>query len=149
MKKMANQYRMTPCLAHKKRQSLNRGPALYQPPYRRSGFICLLDEALPLSCSRLQFANCYGRSAVDASIHKVTQYHQRQHDSDHKAPSFGLSLNIDSQVTAQMLIGIVAVEIGFTGIHVSLVPVVEVVLSSIVGHDVTSLVVVYLVFALA
>ncbi|MDX9897114.1 MAG: hypothetical protein RBS34_16825 [Desulfofustis sp.] len=107
-----------------------------------------MDEALPLSCSRLQFANCYGRSAVDASIHKVTQYHQRQHDSDHKAPSFGLSLNINSQVTAQMLIGIVAVEIGFTGIHVSLVPVVKVVLSSIVGHDVTSLVVVYLVFAL-
>ena len=106
-----------------------------------------MDEALPFYFSRLQLAGCHGRSAVDASIDEVAQYHQCQHDSDHKAPSFGLPLNIDSQVTAQMFIGIVTVEIFFTGIHVSLVPVVKVVLSSIVGHDVTSLVVVYLVFA--
>ena len=80
-------------------------------------------------------------------IDEVAKNYYRQHDTDHKAPSFCLSLNVNSHVTSQMLIGVIAFKIGFASINVSLVPIVKVVLSSIVGHDVTSLVVVYLVFA--
>jgi hypothetical protein len=125
---------------NQKGQSLKRGPALCKPPDQRIGYNCLCDEALPLNSTWLQFASCRGRSTRDAVIDEVAKNHYRQHNTNHKAPSFCLSLNVDSRIAAQMLIGVVAVEIGFTGVRVSFVPVVKVILHFIVGHDVTSLV---------
>jgi hypothetical protein len=51
---------------------------------------------------------------------------------------FPLSLDVNSHVTPQMLVGRFALEICVSGVHVSVVAVVEVVLRIIFGHDVTS-----------
>jgi hypothetical protein len=56
------------------------------------------------------------------------------------APSFQLPLDIDSQIAAQMFIAVFALEVGFARINMSFVIVVKVVLDSIVGHGITSLV---------
>ena len=53
---------------------------------------------------------------------------------------FLLSHHIDIQIAAQMPVGILTFEVGFTGIHMSLVIVVKVVLSFIFGHVITSFV---------
>jgi hypothetical protein len=44
---------------------------------------------------------------------------------------------VDAQVTTQVLVGILTLEIGFTGIHMSFAFIVKVVLSIIFGHDIT------------
>ncbi len=51
---------------------------------------------------------------------------------------FFLSHHIDIQIAAQMPVGILTFKVGFTGIHMSLVIVVKVVLGLIFGHDITS-----------
>jgi hypothetical protein len=84
----------------------------------------------------------------DASVDEVSECNNRQCRSYHRAPSFQLASYIDSRITSQMGIFIFALEIGFTGINVSFISVVGVVLSFIFGHHITSLFL-WLVFRLA
>jgi hypothetical protein len=76
----------------------------------------------------------------DATVNEVSECNYRQCRSNHRAPSFHLTCYIDSHVTAQMLIFIIALEVSGAGIYVSIIVVVKVVLSFVFGHDVTSLV---------
>jgi hypothetical protein len=46
----------------------------------------------------------------------------------------GLPLYVDAQVAAQTLVGVFALEVLFTGVHMSIVAVVEVVLGIFFGH---------------
>jgi hypothetical protein len=87
----------------------------------------------------LQSAACSCQAVVNALIDEVSNKTYRQHDTDHNAPSFHLSLDVDPQITAQMLIRVSAAEIGFAGVYVSFAALVKVVLSFIFRHDVTSL----------
>jgi hypothetical protein len=99
------------------------------------GLISFADcfEALPFSVP-LNFASGTG----DAPINEVCNYKYRQCRSYHRAPSFQLSSHIDSHVTAQMLIFVFALEISFTGVNMSFILVVKVVLGFIFGHHITS-----------
>lgn len=45
---------------------------------------------------------------------------------------------IDSGIEAQMFVAILTLKIGFAGIYMSFIVVIEVILISIFGHDVTS-----------
>ena len=97
-----------------------------------------IREALPFV---LQPAKGFPFAAADTTVHVVAEYDQCQHYSYHGAPSFRLSLNIDPRITAQMLIRVFTLKICFTGINMPIVSIVKVVLNSIVGHNITSLVV--------
>ena len=77
---------------------------------------------------------------ADAPVQEVSDGDERYHDSYHRAPSFPLSLNIDTQIAAQMFVGVLALKVGFAGIDMTIVPVVRVVLNIIVFHRITSLV---------
>ena len=76
----------------------------------------------------------------DASIDKVSQRDERQCQSDHGAPSFQLSRHIDPRVAAQMRILVFALEVSFAGVNVSVFIIFPVILSSIIGHGITSMV---------
>jgi hypothetical protein len=94
-------------------------------------------EALPFSVlSNLACGIC--GPAGDTSVDEVSQNNERQCQSNHWAPSFQLTSNIDSHVTSQMLVWIVALEIGFAGINVSFISLVCVIIGSVLGHDITS-----------
>jgi hypothetical protein len=73
-----------------------------------------------------------------AVVQEVTDGNEGQHDSYHRTPSFRLSLDIDSQIAAQMFIGVFALEIGFARIRMSFVIVIKVILNSVIGHGITS-----------
>jgi len=75
----------------------------------------------------------------DAPIDEVSECNYRQCRSYHRAPSFQLASDIDSHVTAQTRVFVFTLKVGFTGINMSFVSVVGVILSSIFGHGVTSL----------
>jgi hypothetical protein len=81
-----------------------------------------------------------GFPAGDTTVDEKSKNHYRQHDTDHRAPSFHLPRHIDSHVTPQILIRPVTLKIGFTSVNVSFVLVVSVVLHIIIAHDITSLV---------
>ena len=74
------------------------------------------------------------------SVDEVTQRKQCNRSSYHRAPSFQLSCYIDSHVTSQVLIFLFTLEIGFTGINVSFVLVVSVILNFIFSHGIASLI---------
>ena len=80
---------------------------------------------------------------ADAPVQEVSDGDERYHDSYHRAPSFPLSLNIDTQIAAQMFIGVFALEIGVAGVNMSIVVVIKVILNSIFGHNITSRVYLY------
>ncbi|VTR70738.1 hypothetical protein DESC_830055 [Desulfosarcina cetonica] len=105
------------------------------PPFQRSFIFRLFVEALPLTVPS-KFAGGTG----DASIDKVSQRDERQCQSDHGAPSFQLARHIDPRVATQMRVLVFALEVSFAGVNVSFIPVVKVVLRSIIGHGITSMV---------
>jgi hypothetical protein len=79
-----------------------------------------------------------GFASVHAAIDKIRQSDNGNQSSDHDPPPLPLTRNIDSQVTTQVLVGVLAIEITFTCVHVAFTVVFPVVLSSIFTHDVTS-----------
>jgi len=104
-------------------------------------FVAYVFEALPFSMP-LNLTVGTG----DASVDEVCECNYRQCRSNHRAPAFQLACYIDSHVTSQVLIFVLTLEVGFTGINVSLILVIGVVLSFIFGHVITSLILLSLVF---
>jgi hypothetical protein len=88
------------------------------------------NEALPLEI--LQFA-C-GIGCIGTSVDKVGNCKNCDYHTKHGLPPFCLSLNIDSQITAEMFIGFFAFKILFTGIYVPAVIIFEVVFGFIFTH---------------
>jgi hypothetical protein len=115
------------------------------PPHRR---VCIFAacsvEALPYSVP-LDLAGGTG----DASVDEVCEGHYRQCGSNHRAPSYRLTGHIDPRVTSQMRIFVVALEVSLAGINMSFTSVVGVVLCFIIGHGITSLVLLLYVFRLS
>jgi hypothetical protein len=74
----------------------------------------------------------------EASVDEVCEGNNRQRRSDHRAPPFRSASYINSHVTAQMWILVFTLEVGFSGIHMSFVSGVGVILSSIFCHNITS-----------
>jgi hypothetical protein len=115
---------MRPCLTH---------PGGYGIDY----FACI-SGALPFYDMMLQLAKGSCSPIFGAVVQEVTDGNEGQHDSYHRTPSFRLSLDIDSQIAAQMFVGVLALEIGIARIHMSFVVFIKVVLGSIFGHGITS-----------
>ena len=117
----------------------------------------------PLEALRFQLSKCFSNlllnyealpfvvplnpavSSKYTSVDEVCEQDDCNCRSYHRAPSFQLSSYIDSHVTAQVLIFVITLEVSGTGINMSIVIVVKVVLSFILGHDITSLVVVVVI----
>jgi hypothetical protein len=94
-------------------------------------------EALPF-CALLDLA-CGGRLAAgDTAVDEVSQHNERQCQSNHRSPSFILSSDVDSHVTAQMLVLILALEVGHAGVNVSFISIVDIFFDANSGHDITS-----------
>jgi hypothetical protein len=77
------------------------------------------------------------------AMHLLMKYPKRyqcNRSSYHRAPSIQLTRDIDSHVASQVLIFIFTLEIGFTGVDVSFISIVAVVLHFIIGHGITSFV---------
>ena len=74
----------------------------------------------------------------DASIDKISECNYRQCRSYHRAPSFQLASYIDSHVTTKFGIFVITFKVSAAGIHVPFIVVVKVVLSFVIGHDITS-----------
>jgi hypothetical protein len=124
--------------AKQKWQSLFRGPAIF---FRvGTEFVACSDEALPFTAVALQSAMRCCVLIADTIVQEISDCNQCQHDSDHGAPSFWLSLNINAQIAAQMFIGVIARKVRFTGIDMAFVPVIKVVLNIIAFHRITSLI---------
>jgi hypothetical protein len=100
-------------------------------------FFALLIEALPLIMP-LNLASGGRCPASDASIDEITQCNQHYRCSNHRAPAFQLSCHIDPRITSQMRVLVFTLKVFLSGIHVSFISVVGIILSSIFGHDVTS-----------
>jgi hypothetical protein len=86
----------------------------------------------------LQLASRGCAAVSGTTVQEVSDGDYGQHDSYHGARSFRLSLYIDSQIATQIFIGVFTLEIGFAGIHMSIVIVVKVFLNFIFGHGITS-----------
>ena len=121
-------------LSNKKRQSPVRGSAR-SIALSADNIFAFVVEALPFSVpSNLAVGT------GDAFVNEVSQSNKRQCRSNHGAPSFQLSRHIDSWITAQMLIFVFTLEVSFAGVNVSLIIVFPVILISVLGHIITSLV---------
>jgi hypothetical protein len=103
----------------------------------------LVVEALPF----IMPSNFAGGTG-DASVNEVSQQNDRQCRSYHGAPSFHLSRHINPRITAQMFVFVFTLEVSFAGIYVPFALVVEIVLRSVIGHIITSLIHCFVVLVL-
>jgi hypothetical protein len=94
----------------------------------------------------LQSARGFSVKVAGTAVDEVTKHDQCQHNTYHNTPSFLSALNINSRIASQMRIRRIALEICFTGVNVSIISLIKVVLNSILGHNITSLVCVLFVF---
>jgi hypothetical protein len=113
-------------------------PCLTHPDGCGIDYSACISGALPFYAMVLQLAKCSCSTIFGAVVQEVTNGNEGQHDSYHRIPSFRLSLDIDSQIATQMLIGVLAFEIGFACIHMSFAVFIKVILSFIFGHGITS-----------
>jgi hypothetical protein len=89
----------------------------------------------------LDFAGSFRNPDGHAPVDQESNRYKGQCQTYHRASSFPLPHHIDIQITSQMFVGVLTLKIGFTGIHMSIVTVVKVILRFVFGHDVTSLLV--------
>jgi hypothetical protein len=92
-------------------------------------------EALPLV-----MPSDFAAGTGDASVDEVCECYYRQCRSYHRAPSFRSTSYIDSRITPQIWVFVFTIKVLFTGINMSFILFVGVVLNFIFGHGITSLV---------
>ena len=127
----------TPVFPQKGRAPLEALPC--RPPIRWIECCLHFRSSAGVNLS-FQSAIRLARPIITAVGQEVSRQRHRLFQSIHETPPQLLTRNIDSHVTTQVRVGIVTPEVGFTGIYMSFIPVVCIILSSIFGHGITSLV---------
>ena len=115
------------------KQSPRRGPT-FSPPVHRGRKHCAyrleappLPTPLNLACGNCDAARC-------TPVDKVTQRNECKCQSNHRTPSFQLTIDTDSHVTPQMLVRSVALKVGLAGVNMSLVSLIRETLDAILAR---------------
>jgi hypothetical protein len=94
------------------------------------GIGCLYFEALPSS----DFAAGVFVDAGIAAVDVITKNRNGQQGSNHRSPPGVLSRHVDAHVAAQVGIGVFTAVVLFAGVNMTVVVVVEVILSTCIFH---------------